>query len=109
MAAAFGGANGTQGGFVNTGTVLEFVQGGDIDTNIGCCVLVVVESAFGNTADEGHLATLETWADGRTRTGALAFATATAGLAVAAGFTLAEALTTMLGTWAGLQIMETHK
>ena len=90
---------------VHPGAVLELVQVAEVDGDVSRAVAGVVEAALGDAADEGHLAAFETDADGAAGTGGLALATATAGLAVAAGFTLAEALAAVLGTGTRFQIM----
>jgi hypothetical protein len=51
------------------------------------------------------LAAFKSDANGTARTGRLAFAAATAGLAVAAGFALAEAFAAVLGTGAWFEIV----
>jgi hypothetical protein len=65
----------------------------------------VVKPALGNAPNQGHLATLETDANGTAGAGGLAFAAASAGFAVAARFTLAQPLATVLGAGARFEIM----
>ena len=84
--------------FVHARAFVKAVEGFQIDGQIASGVAGVVEAALGNAANEGHLAAFETDADGAAGAGSLAFATAPAGFAMAAGFALAEALAAMLGT-----------
>ena len=60
---------------------------------------------FGNAADQRHLATFKPDPDGAARPSGLAFATATAGLAVAAGFALPKPLAAVLGTGTWFEIV----
>src|SRR5882757_9269706 len=94
-----------QGRFVHSSAIVEAVQGFEINGHVKGGVPGIVEPALGNTADERHLAAFEADADRTTGAGSLALATASAGLAVAARFTLAEAFTAVLGTGAGFQIV----
>ena len=68
----------------------------------------VVEAAFGNAADEWHLAAFEANADGTAGTGGLALAAAPAGFAVATGFALAKPLAAVLGSGTRFEIVQTH-
>jgi hypothetical protein len=58
----------------------------------------VIKSALGDAPNQGHLAAFETDADGTAGPGCLAFAAASAGFSMAAGFTLAETFTPVLGS-----------
>ena len=65
----------------------------------------IVESALGNTADEGHLATFKPNTNGTAGPGSLAFAATTAGFAVSAGFALPEPFATVLGAGTRFKVM----
>ena len=65
----------------------------------------VVEAAFRDAADEGHLAAFEADADRAAGPGGLAFAAAPAGLAVAAGFALSEPFAPVPGAGPGFEIV----
>jgi hypothetical protein len=65
----------------------------------------VIEPALGDAANERHLATLEADANRAAGTGRLPLAATSAGFAMAAGLTLAEALATVLRAGAGFQIV----
>jgi hypothetical protein len=65
----------------------------------------VVETALGNSPDQRHLATFEPDANGTAGPRCLAFATAAAGLSVAARFALSESFAAVPGTGSGSQIM----
>jgi hypothetical protein len=65
----------------------------------------IVESALGNAPDQGHLAAFEADANGTARPGRLAFAAPPAGLAMAAGFTLAQSFATVPGAGTRFEIM----
>ena len=56
----------------------------------------LLKPRFRQTADEWHLAALETEADGTAGAGLLAFVSLAGGLALAGAFALAEALDAML-------------
>src|SRR5262249_13410126 len=92
VTAAFRQAPVAQRRFVHSGAVVECVEGLDIHRNVVRPVPRVVESAFGNAANERHLAAFETDADRAAGTGCLAFTPAAAGLAMAAGFALTQPL-----------------
>src|SRR5262245_45210636 len=93
-----GQARAAQSGFIHSSAVVEPIQGFEIDGQINRRVPGIVEPALGNAANERHLAAFKADADRAAGTGSLALATASAGLAVAAGFTLAEAFPAVLGT-----------
>ena len=93
--APVGQADAAQGGLIHPGAVLEAVEGFQVDGQVAGAVLGVVEAAFGDAANERHLAAFKANADGTAGTGGLAFAAAPAGLAVAAGFALAQTLAPM--------------
>ena len=65
----------------------------------------VVKSALGNAPDQGHLPTFETNPNRAAGPGRLALAAAPAGLAVAAGFALAQSLATVPGAGTRFKIM----
>ena len=97
---SIGEARGAKSGVVHSGPIVESVQGFKIDGDIASRVAGIVEAAFRNTADEGHLAAFETNADGAAGSSGLAFAAASAGFAVTAGFALTKAFATMFGAGA---------
>jgi hypothetical protein len=68
-------------------------------------VALVIESALGNPADEGHLAAFKPDANGTAGPGRLAFSAASAGFAVTAGFALAQPFAPVPGAGPGFQIM----
>ena len=105
MGSAIGQPQAFQRGFVDPGTIFKSVERLKIDGQIAGAVSSVIETAFWNAADEGHLATFKPDADGTAGTGGLAFATAAAGLAVATGLSLAEAFATVFSTRSGFQVM----
>jgi hypothetical protein len=57
----------------------------------------VVKAALGNAPDQGHLAAFKAGADRTAGSGRLALAATSAGLTVAAGFTLAQPFATVPG------------
>jgi hypothetical protein len=65
----------------------------------------IVESALGNAPDQRHLAAFEADTNGAARPCRLAFAAAPAGLAVAAGFALAQSFATVPGAGTRFEIM----
>jgi hypothetical protein len=99
--AAISQASGTERGGIHARAVIELIERIEIDRQIANRMASIVKAAFGNAADQGHLTTFEADADGTTGTSSLAFATASAGFAVAAGFTLAKPLATVLGAGTG--------
>src|ERR1041385_8458069 len=73
------------------------IQRAEVHRQIRRAMTRVVEPALRNAADERHLAAFESDADRAAGTRGLAFATASAGLAVSAAFALAEPLATVPG------------
>ena len=65
----------------------------------------IIKTTLGYASDKRHLAAFEPDTNGTAGTGGLAFATASAGLAVAAGFALAKAFATVFRPGARLEIM----
>ena len=65
----------------------------------------VIKAALGNAANQRHLAAFKPNANRTAGTGCLALSAASAGLAVAAGFPLAEAFAAMLGTRTRFEIV----
>jgi hypothetical protein len=102
---AVGEAGATERLFVNARAVLEHVKGVEVDRQVTSGVAGIVKAALGNTADEGHLAAFKSDANGAAGPGGLAFATATAGFAMAAGLALTEAFATVPGAGPGFEIM----
>ena len=103
-----GGTTFTQSLFVHLGTIIEAIQRLDIDGDIGRTKADVVKSAFGDAANQRHLAAFKAGADGTARTRALALAAATAGFTVTTAFTATKKLGPMLGPRKGFQIVQTH-
>jgi hypothetical protein len=64
-------------------------------------VALVIETALGNSADEGHLAAFKADANGAAGSGRLAFSAASAGFAVTAGFALAQPFAPVPGAGPG--------
>ena len=85
-----------QGAFLNSSAIVEGIQRLDIDRQIARAETDIVEAPLGNTADERHLAALESNANGTAGTCGLAFTAATGGFAPTAGFTLTKPLAPML-------------
>ena len=90
LAGSVGQADAAQRGFVHRRAVVKFVERFQIHWNVTDGESLVVKSALGDAADQRHLAAFKSDANGTAGTGRLAFATATTGFAVAAGFTLAQ-------------------
>src|SRR5258708_7336833 len=88
--------------------LVEPGQVADVDDGVAGAELVVVEAAVRELAVKGHLAALETGADGAAGARALALAAAGGGLAVAAALAAADALLAVHGTGDIREIMETH-
>ena len=97
-----------QSGFVNTRAVVEPVKRFEVDGKIASGMAAIIEPSLGNTTNERHLATFEANADGASGACRLAFAAASAGFTVTAGFALAKALAAMLGAGAWFEIVEAH-
>ena len=91
--------------FVHARAFVKAIQSFEVDGQITRGVAGVVKAALGNAANEGHLAAFETDADGAAGAGSLAFATAPAGFAMAAGFTLPKPLAPMFGPWTWSKIV----
>jgi hypothetical protein len=85
-------------GLIDASAIFEAVERLQVDGQVLGSMAGVVKSAFGNTADQRHLAAFETDSNGAARPCGLAFATAAAGLSMAAGFALAEPLTAVFGS-----------
>ena len=85
---------------------VERLELAEVDRRVGDLELRVVETALGQTADEGHLAAFETEADAAAGAGLLALVALAAGLAVAGAFAAAEALDAMARAGTGLGIMK---
>ena len=105
VATAIGQADRPQGRFVHPRTIVKGIQAFDVDGDIRGRVTGIVETALGDAADQRHLAAFKTDADGTAGAGRLAFATASAGFAVTAGFTLAEPFAAMFSTGTGFEIV----
>ena len=103
--AAIGQACTAQSGCIHSGTVLEFIQRFQIHRDVSDGMPRVIESTFGDAADERHLAAFKADTDGTARASGLAFATASARFAMAAGFALAEPLAAMLGSGSGFKVV----
>ena len=83
--------------FVHARAVLEAVERLEVHRQVARGMAGVVKAALGDAPDQGHLAALKTDADRTAGAGGLALAAASAGLAVAAGFTLAQPFATVPG------------
>jgi hypothetical protein len=94
---------------IDTGAVVEAVEGLEVDGQIAGGVAGVIEAAFGDAADQRHLTAFEAYADGAAGAGSLALAATSAGLSVAAGFTLTKAFTAVFGAGTGFEVVEAHK
>src|SRR6185437_16334120 len=97
VALAIGQADAAQRRKIHARAIFKNIQRFHIHGNVDSAMPRIVETAFGNSADEGHLAAFKADANGTAGAGRLALATASRGLAVAAGFTLAEPFATVLG------------
>jgi hypothetical protein len=86
-------------------TLFESIE---VHDGINGLEIKVVETALGQSTDEGHLATLESETDAAARTGFLALVATTRGLSVTGAFADTETLLAVLGTWAGSEIMKSH-
>jgi len=102
---SLGQARSAQSGLIHGSAFVEIVQRLQINRDVANGEARIVEAALGNAADQWHLAALKSDANGTARTGRLAFAAPSAGLAVAAGFTLAEAFAAVLGAGAWFEIV----
>jgi hypothetical protein len=100
-----GQAGFTQGFDVDARSLVELIEGFQIDRDIAGGVAGIVKAAFGDAADQGHLAAFEADADRASRAGGLAFAAAPAGLAMSAGLTLAKPFAPVLGAGPGFEIV----
>jgi len=87
-----------QSGFIDSRAVFELIEGVEIHRDVTSGMTRVIETALGNTANERHLSAFKADSNRTAGAGGLAFTAAAAGLAMAAGFALAEPLTAMLRT-----------
>jgi hypothetical protein len=69
----------------------------------------VVEPLAGNAAEERHLTTFETEADGSARARLLSLVSAARSLAVTGAFPAAEALAAVFGPGTGSEFVKSHK
>jgi len=83
---------------INASAVLEAIEGFQIDRQVTGGMPCVVETALGNAPDKGHLAAFKADTNRAAGTRRLALSAASAGFAVATGFTLAEAFAAVPGT-----------
>ena len=90
---------------INLRAIVKFVQLADVDANVSDRKSSVVKTALRDAADERHLAAFKADADAAAGTRGLAFAAATAGFAVAAGFTLAQPFPGMPGAGTRFKVM----
>ena len=93
---------------VNSRAIFETIEQLQVHRQITNGVTGVIEAAFGNAADERHLAAFEANPDRAAGAGGLALAAAPAGFAVAAGFALAKPLAAVLGSGTRFEIVQTH-
>src|SRR5258708_36572263 len=73
---------------VNARTFVELIERFQVHRQIARAVAFIIEPAFGNAPNQRHLAAFEPNSNRAARSRGLAFATASASLAVTAGFTL---------------------
>ena len=106
---AIGQTHRAQRHFINAGAIFKSFQITQIHRAVTNCETGVVKSALGDAADERHLTAFKADADRAAGTGRLAFATATAGFAMAAGFALAKPLGAVFGAGTGFKIVQSHK
>jgi hypothetical protein len=92
-----GQAGFAEGFDVDARSLIELIERFQIDRDIAGGVAGIVKAALGDAADKRHLPALETDADRASRASRLAFATATAGLAMSAGFALAKPFAPVFG------------
>jgi len=95
--------------FVHPRAIVEPIEQLQIHWQIARGVARIVEAAFWDAANQRHLAAFEPDTNRAPRAGGLAFAAASAGLAVAAGLALAEALAAVLGAGSGFKIVQSHR
>lgn len=100
----------TESGFVDHCTVFEcVVERAHVDDFIHVAELDVAKAFLWQTTEEWHLTTFETGADTLTCTSLLTLVAFAGGLSVTGAFTAADALTALLGAWAGFDVLELHK
>ena len=102
---AVGQAQAAQGRLIHRRAVLKVVERLQIDRNVAHGKAGVVKAPFWHAADQGHLAAFKSNPNRTARAGCLALAAAPAGLAVAAGFALAQPLAPMLGAGTRFKIV----
>lgn len=95
---AVGESSSAQSGFIHSRTIFELIESIEIHRNITRRMTCVIEAALGNTANQRHLSAFKPDSNRTAGAGRLSFAAAPAGLAMAAGFSLAEPLPAMLRT-----------
>ena len=95
--------------FVHPRAIVEPIQQFQIHWQIAGGVARVVEAALRDAADQRHLTAFEANTNRAPRARGLAFAAASACLAVAAGLALAEALAAVLGAGSGFEIVQSHR
>src|SRR5262245_61154657 len=100
-----GQARFAQGLGIHRRSVIELVERLQIHRDITLAMAGVVKSSLRYATDERHLAPFESNTNRTARTGRLPFATAAAGLTVAAGLTLAETFAAMLGSRPRLEVV----
>src|SRR5262245_49508943 len=105
MKATISQSGGFQNGLVDFGAIIEAVEGLQVYRKIPRTMAGIVESPFRDSPDQRHLPAFEADSDGTSRTRGLAFATASAGFAVAGGLALPQSLAAMLGSRPRFKIM----
>jgi hypothetical protein len=91
--------------FIDCCAVLKAVERFQIDWDVADGEPGIAKAAFGDAPNQGHLPAFKPNANRTAGSGCLALSTASAGFAVTAGFTLAEAFAAVLGTRARLEIV----
>ena len=91
--------------FIHPCAVFESVERFNAHWNIAGRVTRIVETALRHAPNQWHLAAFKTDADRAAGPRRLAFAAASTGLAVAAGFTLTESFATMSGAGTRFKIV----
>jgi hypothetical protein len=94
-----------QGLFIDVSAALESIQLAQVNDGVRHFETGIIEAAFRQPADEGHLTTFKTQANAATRARFLAFISFPAGLAMAGALAATQALHPMPCSRARFQIM----
>jgi hypothetical protein len=102
-------SEGTKCSLIDLRTRLETLfEGVQIHYGVNGLEIKVIKTALGQSADKGHLATLESKTDTTARAGFLTLMAATGGLSVTGAFADSETLLAVLGTWTRSEIVKSH-